>query len=188
MHLEKVNLFAGHSAALDALTDDQKEGIYSIIWSYRTGEASAAVYTYDRDILLSITGGIGSDMPQGSLYAVDLESIGTDKIRIYVDPREDHTDNNVGIGYYYTPSGEVTEYKEYFKNYQTAMLTIKRYKADGTPISTETEVPATASHWKGSQALLQIAKDNEIPTVFWRKSSKDQCYMVVRFDVDEMTN
>lgn len=188
MHLDKVNLFVGHSAALDALTDDQKEGIHSIIWSYRDSVASAAVYTYDRDILLSITGGIGSDMPQGSLYAVDLESLVTDKIRIYVDPREDHTDNMTGFGYYYTPSGEVTEYKQYFKDYKTAVLTIKRYKADGTPISSETEVPATASHWKGSKALHDIAKDNGIPTVFWRKSSKDQCYMVVRFDVDEMAN
>ena len=188
MHLAKVNLFAGHSTALDALTDGQKNRIHSIIWSYRSGEASAAVYTYDRETLLSITGGIGSDMPQGSLYAVDLESLRSDKLRIYVDPREDHTDNKVGIGYYYTPSGTVTEYKEYFKDYQTAVLTIKRYKADGTPISSETEVPATVSDWKGSQALLQIVNDNQIPTVYWRKSSKDQCYMVVRFDVAEMTN
>lgn len=179
---DKVALFQSVSSRLDGLTEEQKEGLCGLVWSSRSPVQSVAAMTHDRDVLLSITNGIGSQIPTGHLYAVDLESLGTEKIRIYVDPRKKHDDPIILLGYYFNSEGAFYEYKEYRPVGDS--LTIDRFDATKKLIAKdEPEHPATEDDWTGPPQLLQTAKESGLFYSLFKKGLKDQTYLCVRFDL-----
>lgn len=184
-YVDKINLFAGYSSELDALADEHKAKLYGLVWSYRSGVSSVCVLTKDRDTVFSITNGIGTATKQGDIYGVDLESVGTDKVRVYVDPRKKPDDPIILVGYYYNQDDVFYEYKQYYKD-TDSNLAIRRFDASGNLLANETEGPATASDWKGITDLVDIATSNNIAHVMFKKGEKDQCYIMMRFDVEAM--
>ena len=182
MSYSEVELFQSHSNKLGALTLAQKDGLCGLIWSNRLGVNSVAVITKERDILLSITGGIGSEIPTGHLYATDLESLGSDKIRVYVDPREQHDEEIILLGYYLDQAGVIYEYKEYRK-IDTGIF-IDRFDVSGTLIAKdEPEYPTTEVEWRGPSQVLAAAKESGLYFNFFKKGAKDQSYLNIRFDI-----
>ena len=176
-----VDAFKGHSAALDQLSDSAKDATSELIWSSRSGELSLCWVTED---LAAFTEVLGGTVPEvltisGSRsYFVDLESLGSDKIRLYIDSPNA---GEVLVGYYFSSlehDAVPSEYKIYTATSRTD-LSINRYNAAGDLISedereVQTDDPAD---WKGPKDLLDLCLAQPQHLIILKKVSKDQSYL-----------
>jgi hypothetical protein len=181
-----ITAFKGFSQPLDLLPKTMHSSILELIFSYRMGEFSAVVVFDKKKHIEKL---VGFSLPEELLnydsfrYAVDLESINTDIIRIYVDSR---IDDGVAIyGYYFNKNATLIEKKLYKKHADTVLL-IDRYDASDDLISAaEEEIECVESDWKGPKGIVDVAKTiiGNVPQyryLFLKKVSKDQNYIRIR--------
>ena len=121
-----------------------------------------------------------------SLVGVDLESIGTNKVRVYKNqPSSNPHDGGKTewlehVAYYIDSStGEVTGTKEYWRGDNNMCYYINYYDQNGPVAMRQREVAATKEDWDGSEELLQIVEEENFRYVFTKKESKDQAYLIV---------
>ena len=176
-----VDAFKGHSAALDELPDNCRDATSELIWSYRSGVVSLCWVTED---LVAFTEVLGGTVPEvltisGSRrYFVDLESLGSDKIRLYIDSPND---GEVLLGYYFSSlehDAVPYEYKVYSSVSKTE-VSINRYTGSGDLISeAEGEVQTNdPADWSGPKELLDLCKEQSGSVRILKKVSKDQSYL-----------
>ena len=176
-----VDAFKGYSAALDQLSDYCRSATSELVWSYRAGEVTLCWVTDD---LAAFTEVLGGTVPEvltlsgSSRYAVDLESLGSDKVRLYINSPND---GEVGLGYYFSSlehDAEPYEYKVYSSVSKTG-VSISRYTGSGDLISegdgeVQTNVPAD---WGGPKELLDLCKEQSGSVRILKKVGKDQSYL-----------
>ena len=110
-------------------------------------------------------------------YAVDLESIGTDMVRIYHDGNKEK--NEVLHGYYLN-NGAIIQKKRYKR--KEGSVAIDRYDAQGNLISAdENEISGDRSLWRGPAEIADAADTIGDPWViiYLAKTNVDQSYIRV---------
>lgn len=172
--------FRGYSAALDELEDHQLAKTSELIWSCRNGELSVCWVTEDLETFIEVLDGSVPEVVtnnQSSRYAVDLESLDDDTVRLYIDSPED---DEVLIGYYFeylSATATPTEYKLYKRLTETA-LNVGRYTPAGDLISEEGQVQTNVrSDWSGPVGLLDICEAQPGSVRIIKKTQKDQSYL-----------
>lgn len=171
----------GHSAALDQLSDRCRNATSELIWSYRSGVVSLCWVTEDLEAFTEVLGGTVPEVltiSGSSRYFVDLESLGSDKIRLYIDSPND---GEALLGYYFSSLEQDAapyEYKVYSSVSKTE-VSINRYTGSGDLISEgEGEVQTNApADWSGPKELLDLCKDQSGSFRILKKVSKDQSYL-----------
>lgn len=174
-----VSRFSPHSSTLAAMDFTLHSNISELVFSCRDGVTSLCVVFSSKMSLRALLGNLPDEIEQadGSRFAVDLESIGTDKVRIYVDGQ---ADGEVIRGFYFNSSNRMTILKEYKRTDVKTEVAIDRYDATGALVSTdEPEVASDSSCWTGSQEILDAATDamQDHNVIFLRKCDKDQSYI-----------
>jgi hypothetical protein len=169
---------AGHSAALDALTEGQRAALVEVVFCYRLGALSATVVFNDARVLLDVAGHIPDEVAgvETRRYGVDLESIAEGRPRFYTDGDEPGT---VILGFTYAALGKIAEWKRYRRDLNDKQrVLIDRYGADDGLISVgEVERAGGPELWKGPARLPQIASAAGLHAIFLAKEAKDQCYL-----------
>lgn len=164
------------------LSSDILEDIGEIIYSVRDGEFSVCVVASRLDTLEKIIG----EAPElirlsvTKRYAVDLESIGTDILRLYTDGEEPGV---VIYGYYFDSSRRMLQRKNY-KKVKPGELSVDRYDGDGVLISPgEPEKQGDSSCWLGDKDFAaqveQEASANGYVVRYTYKGNKSQSYLRV---------
>jgi hypothetical protein len=178
-----VDAYRGYSAALDQLPDHCLSATSELIWSYRVGVVSLCWVTED---LAAFTEVLGGTVPEvitlsgSNRYFVDLESLGSDKIRLYINSPND---GEVLLGYYFSSlehDAAPYEYKVYSSVSKTE-ASVSRYTGSGDLISesegeVQTNVPAD---WGGPKELLDLCKEQPGTVRILKKTAKDQSYLRV---------
>ena len=147
------NLFAHLHPSTKNLGDDILSTVNEFVWCYRKGVESVTLVTRDTDAFKSLVGD-SINVTSADRYAVDLDSIGTDKIRIYVDSP---VSGEALFGYYFSPSGEMLQRKVYKRKGDKTGVYIDKFNMDGSVIvSNEEEIGSKddKSFWGGSVELL----------------------------------
>ena len=171
-----VDAFKGHSAALDQLSDTCRDATSELIWSYRSGELSLCWVTED---LAAFTEVLGGTVPEvltisGSRrYFVDLESLGSDKIRLYINSPND---GEVLLGYYFSSlehDAGPYEYKVYSSASKTE-VSINRYTGSGDLIQRvrARSRPMTQQTGVAQRNYLTCVKSSRGASVFSRRSRR----------------
>lgn len=181
-----ITAFKGFSQSLDLLPVSMHSSIIELIFSYRMGVFSAVVVFDKKKFVEKL---VKFSLPDELLnydsirYAVDLESISTDIIRIYVDST---IKDGVSVyGYYFDKKANLIE-KKIYKKHDTTTLLIDRYDGTDNLINAdEEEVDGIESDWKGPKGIVDIAKTviGNVPQyryIFLKKTSKDQNYIRIR--------
>lgn len=167
------------TAALSAtVLDDIGEVIYTI----RDGALSVCVVASKLETLARIIGEVPDPVRTAvtKRYAVDLQSIGTDILRLYVDGAEPGV---VIHGYYFDPSLKMLQKKNY-KKVKPGELSVDRYNGDGVLISAdEPEKQGSASCWLGDKdfaaRIEQEASAHGHAVRYTYKGNKSQSYLRV---------
>jgi hypothetical protein len=169
-----------YSYELNKLDDSVISKLCSIVFAKRSDDLSACAITRDKELFKQLCSKI--TLPRNFLegdhikWGVDLESIETNKIRIYrVPPRS----NAVRLeGLYIDRDGKILEKKLYKKSLEG--LSIDRYDGTGKLINAgEIEVECTEKDWSGPKELVKDAKDSGYEINFMKKISKEQTYLVM---------
>lgn len=164
------------------LSADILEDIGEIIYSVRDGEFSVCVVASRLKTLKKIIGKV-PDLVQSAVtkrYAVDLQSIGTDILRLYTDG----SDPGVVInGYYFDPSLKMLQKKTY-KKVKPGELAVDRYNSDGVLVSPdEPEKQGDFSCWLGDKDFAarveQEASAHGHAVRYTYKQEKPQSYLRV---------
>jgi len=170
--------FAGHFPRLDALTQAQKDALTGLVFCNRAGQDSVTIVTKDLACISSIVGSSASArLSDGAKkYGVDLESVGTDTLRLYADYRQQGVEL---IGYYINADGSLAQTKVYNK-VSAEETTIERRDASGKLLGSEDgEVRCGRGEWTGSSALADKAEASGMTHWYTRKTNKDQTYLVI---------
>jgi hypothetical protein len=116
-----------------ALPLDVLEDIGEVIYTMRDGMFSVCVVMSKLETLVKLIGTV-PDLIRDAVtkrYFVDLQSIGTDTIRLYTDATEPGV---VIYGYYFDPSLKMLQKKNY-KKVKPGELAVDRYDSNGVLIS-----------------------------------------------------
>lgn len=176
-----IKPFTQYSSALESMNFLIQPYIEELVISYRSGSLTMCVVTDDLDIFRNVVPNPPAEIANAVTrrYAVDLESIGTDQQRMYVDSQESA---EAGIGYYFNAQGVATQ-KKIYKKLEPGRLGIDRYDIDGTLISSEEpEVVCTREDWGGDDAIADSAEAirNDVSNVIYmKKENIDQSYIRV---------
>lgn len=177
--MDTGNDFSFVSPSINDLPAGIKDQLTEIVFSWRDGVESVCAVTENMPCLCSL---LGHDVPSevsGAItrrYGVDLESIGTDTLRLYVDG----SDEGVSlVSFKYSSDLKLTEKKLYKKATQGVL--IDRYDASGQLISgDESEFPVSKSEFLGSAELAdrmeQVANDKGYAIKFLKKGNANQSY------------
>ena len=176
-----VDAFKGYSAALDQLPDHCRSATSELVWSYRSGEVTLCWVTDDLPAFIEVLGGSIPEvltLTESSRYGVDLDSLGSDKVRLYINSPND---GEVLLGYYFSSlehDAAPYEYKVYTSVSKTE-VSINRYTGDGDLISEgEGEVQTDVStSWSGPKELLDLCEAQTGTVRILKKVSKDQSYL-----------
>ena len=174
--------FSSIDLSLSNLSDSILEDIHQVVLSHRDGVDSICVFTPNLGTLESLLpNGVPSEVYKATTarYAVDLLSIGTDQLRLYVDsPASDET----LIGYYFTSDNRMSQKKNYKRNPSNIKsLLIDRYDNVGTLISSnEPENESDSSCWQGNPAWAAMAEASPYRVRYLFKGSKPQSYIFVQ--------
>jgi hypothetical protein len=109
-------------------------------------------------------------------YGVDLESIGTNKVRLYTDG---DSSRNEALHGYYVNNGAIYEKKRYKRNADGGLL-IDRYDASGVIISAdEPETSGDRSIWTGPSEIADAAEamGGSWSVVYMEKGNAPQSYI-----------
>lgn len=114
----------------------------------------------------------------GALY-VDLESIGTSKLRVYKS--QPHEKDVTLIGYYMDQDGKVYQTKVYnlIEVDGQKKNSIDYYNEAGEKIGNEIESEGRFEDWNGSKELFETVKSSGLSYMFSKKENKDQGYFGV---------
>lgn len=173
-----IEIYENHFLHLRHLPNAVKQNVIELIFSYRNGVESICLFVTSVDVLSLLVKNLPDDFIQKKYYryAVDLESIGTDKIRVYRDD-----DNCSLVGHYIDCYGNILETKHYVLDREVHELTIYRYDSNKNLISSdEKEIVTAEDSWKGSPLAILLAKQYNLHTIYLKKVNKDQCYIRVR--------
>jgi hypothetical protein len=173
-----IQAFKGFSKDLDSLDKSVKNKCRELIFSYREGVFSVTMVLNSIDEFENLIGfKLNNELKaiRSRRLGVDLESLKTDKVRIYLDvPGNDLI---TIYGYYMDKSGKILEKKIYKRN-GSGRLLIDRYDAKDNLISKdEPEVMSDENSWKGPTDIIKIAKGLNYCCIFMKKELKDQCYL-----------
>lgn len=171
--------FLPHSSLLQAMDFRLHGGISELVFACRDGDVSLCVVFSKAMSLRGLIGELPAEIEQAesSRYAVDLESIGTDKLRLYVDGQED---GEVLRGFYFNSNGRMTVLKKYNRTDDKTIISIDRYDGAGTLIGAdEPESASDSSCWTGPQDILDAALDaqQDHNVIFLSKGDKLQSYI-----------
>lgn len=120
-----------------------------------------------------------------SYVCVDLESVGTTKLRVYKNQPDKNPRNGddwwENIAYYIdTNTGKTLGTKHYLRSEKDQCYYIDYYNEKDEVVATrQREIAATKDDWKGSEELYSIIQEEHFPHVFARKVNKDQAYLAV---------
>lgn len=174
-----VQRFIPHSDLLRSMDFRTHSSISELVFACRDGEVSLCVVFSNAMALRSLIGDLPAEIEQAQTirYAVDLESIGTDKLRLYIDGQED---GEVLRGFYFDRNMRKTILKKYRKTDDKAIISIDRYNGAGSLVSgDEPEAASDSSCWTGPQDLLDAALDaqQDHNVIFLSKGDKLQSYI-----------
>jgi hypothetical protein len=168
--------FAPYNIALGSLPETVLENITEVIFSYRDGVETVCAVTPSLEALEAMVGTVPDLIKSVSTsrYFVDLESIGTDKLRLYISS----SNANVSIeGYYFDKEGKPFVKKVYKKKGKKGLL-IDYYDAEGNIIEADSpEVTASRSSWLGNPEVADAADSSDYHVLYLKKVTKPQCYI-----------
>lgn len=121
-----------------------------------------------------------------SFCSVDLDSVGTNKLRVYKNQPHKKPENLndewwENIAYYIdTTNRKVLGEKHYLRSMRDRCYYIDYYDSEGNLVAEkQKEVQATKADWNGSEELFNIVQEEEWTYVFSKKENKDQGYFIV---------
>ena len=174
--------FSFVSSKLNDLSDNVRNQLTEVIYSWRDGVESVCVVTESLDCLNSL---LSNNVPfhvseaTTRRYFVDLESIGTDNLRLYIDG----SDRGIElISFKYDANLNLIEKKIYKRG--EGVTLIDRYNSSDELISSnETEFLIPKSDFLGSSEIAdkmeQVANDNNYSIKFLKKGNSNQSYIRV---------
>ena len=173
--------FADCHPTLSDLKPSVLDEISQIILSYRDGVSSVCVIFRSLNALSQIIADIPVEIQEASTlrYFVDLSSVGTDKVRFYVDsPSKEESI----IGFYFDKNNKMIEKKHYKKDIKDKnLLFIDRYNADGALISAdEPEKQSDRTCWQGLTEWADLADASPYDVIYLHKVNKIQSYIFVQ--------
>ena len=185
--------FSFLSPALSDLSPDIKNQLVEVVYCWGDGVESVSVVTESLDCLGSLLNGdVPTEVSEGTVYshypryAVDLESIGTDKLRLH---RDDATRDDISaVGFIYDANMNLIEREDYWRDKtgdQPQML-IDRYDASNNLISSKEldSVVVTKNDFLGSSELAdkveQLASEKRYIVVFANKIQVKESYIRIR--------
>lgn len=173
--------FRGYSKDLDELPNNIRSSLSTIIFSKRDSIFSVCAVTRDPNTIKFMCAGINFPSlffkKPSNRWGVDLESLKTDKIRIYSFlPKT----NNIRLyGFYVDKDGNVFE-KKIYKQYQKNSLIIDRFDGQDNLINEgEIEKECNDSVWSGPNDLINKAKTYRYEYKCMHKTFKNQTYLVI---------
>ena len=165
-----------------ALPADVLEDIGEVIYTVRSGVFSVCVVMSKLETLARLIGTV-PDLIQAATtkrYFVDLQSIGTDTLRLYTDAPEPDV---VIYGYYFYPPHEMLQ-KKVYKKVGPGKLAIDRYNGNGVLFSAnEPESQGDSSCWLGARDFAdrveREASTHGYAVRYTYKEGKPQSYLRV---------
>lgn len=165
-----------------ALPADVLEDVGEVIYTIRDGVFSVCVVMSKLETLAKLIGTV-PDLIQSAVtrrYFVDLQSIGTDTLRLYTDAPEP---NVIIYGYYFYPPHEMLQ-KKVYKRVGRGQIAIDRYNGNGVLISSdEPERQGDSSCWLGDKDFAarveQEAGTHGYMVRYTYKEEKPQSYLRV---------
>ena len=165
-----------------ALPADVLEDTTELIYTLRDGVLSVCVVVSKLETLAKIIGKVPTLIQSAvtKRYAVDLQSIGTDILRLYIDGAEPGV---VIYGYYFDPSLNMLQ-KKVYKKMDPGKIAIDRYNGNGVLISSdEPEAKGDRSCWLGDKDFAlrveQEASAHGYAARYTYKEGKPQSYLRV---------
>ena len=172
--------FAPLVPSLSDLGEEVLEDINQVVLSVRDGVESVCAVTPSLETLAAIIGEVPVEIQEAttSRYGVDLESIGSDKVRLYVDSPELP---EILIGYYFSSDNAVVQKKIYKRpTVESTDILVDRFDAEGTLISyNEPESPCKRRHWQGRGDLADRADRSPYLVAYLKKGAAPQSYISV---------
>ena len=176
------NDFSFVSSELDNLSDDTKNQLTEVHHCWRDGKESVCVATESFDCLSNLlSNNVPSHVSEATTrrYFVDLESIGTDTLRLYIDGSDKET---ALVSFKYDTNLNLTEKKIYKRG--EGVTLIDRYNASGELISpNETHSIVSKSDFLGrveiADRMEQVANDKNYSIKFVKKGNANQCYIII---------
>lgn len=166
----------------EALPADVLDDISEVIYTMRDGVFSVCVVSSKLETLTKIIGKVPSIIQSAvtNRYFVDLQSVGTDILRLYTDAIEPEV---VIYGYYFDTSLKVVQKKNY-KKLRPGELEVDRYDGNGVLISSsEPEKQGDSSCWLGdgdfATQVEREANDHGYNVWYTYKVNKPQSYLRV---------
>jgi hypothetical protein len=172
-----VSKFGQHSSALNQMSFLVFPSVQELVFSCRDGQLSVCVVFNSIEALTDIIGSVPNEILSASTnrYGVDLESIGSSNLRLYVDGQ---SDSEMLRSYSYNSSGGLTQSKIYKRSDGEYPILIDRYNASGDLISAdEPEYSGDSSLWTGPAEIIDTASGHDV--IYLAKVNADQCYMRV---------
>ena len=180
MKIETINALATYCPALNNLTDEFKSTISELIFCHRSGRFSVVICSNSKDDFLDLVGNMPDEIKKTNVsrYAVDLHSMETDTVRIYLGSN----DTGVSIvGYNIDKEGAIIEKKIYKRTDDRKTLNIDRYNDAGILISPdEVEIECGERDWTGPVEIVSVAKSHDLNMIFLKKVAKNQSYVRLR--------
>ena len=180
------NEFSFVSSELDGLSDDIKNQLTEVIHSWRDNIESVCVVTESLDCLKTmLNDNVPPEISEAKMtpprYFVDLESIGTDNLRLYRDDSE-RMDISI-VGFKFDSNGNLTERKDYWRDKEGVL--IDRYDASGNLTSSkEPEIMVTKDDFLGDSEIAnkveKIANERRYDLVWMNKVNTKQSYIRIR--------
>jgi hypothetical protein len=172
-----INKFGQHSSALNQMSFLVFPSVQELVFSYRDGQLSVCVVFNSIEALTDIIGEVPDEISSAATqrYGVDLESLGTSKLRLYCDGQ---TDSEMLRSYAYNDFNSLIESKIYKRSDGEYPILIDRYNASGDLISAdEPEYSGDSSLWTGPAEIIDTASGHDV--IYLAKVNADQCYMRV---------
>jgi len=178
-----VDIFNEMNENLAKLDRSIKDEIHQLIFSFRDSIESVCVVLKSFEaftkLVVDVPEKIVEDYESGKAtrFYVDLESLNTNKVRLYTDYRQ----NNIQLVGYYVDNGQIYETKIYHDTGPTSMI-IERYDSEMNLIDdTETENVVELTEWSGNKEIIDIALNNSLMIKCLKKMNKNQNYLLIKY-------
>ena len=182
MNVANVDIFIGINENLDKLDRTTKDEIIQLGFSFRDSIESICVVLKSFEAFTKLVGIVPQKIIQdyesgkATRFYVDLESLNTDKVRLYTDYKQ----KDVQLVGYYVDNGKICETKIYYDTGPTS-TSIKRYDSEMNLISDqETESVVELTEWCGNKEIIDIALTNSLMIKCIQKENKNQNYLLVK--------
>jgi len=190
--MSSVGNFFGHlHPSTKELSSDVLDKTTELVFSFRDGVESICWVTDDKDVFKSVAGEVPNIVYNANAdrYAVDLDSIGTSQVRMYVGYNNTKDDIS-GYGYYMSSTGNIVEKKVYKVASDYDPILIDRYDVNGVLISeNEKELIADKGEWFGDKSLVDDINEIRVKAfhdyekifgvAYTKKEEKNQSYIRV---------